>query len=273
MGLMLVPVLAALFAPLIATGDPFAITGPPLAPPSLAHFMGTDALGRDLYSGVMHGARTSLALAVAAGSLAFVIGVAVGMVAGYGGGIVDDVLMRITELFQVIPRFFLVVVALALLGPGHSRVVLILGLTSWAVLARVVRTEVLATKNLEFVLSSEALGASPVHILLRVILPHVVPAALVMLGLIFGQMLLVEASLGFIGLSDPSAITWGILAGQAQGFLRAAWWLPLFPGLAITITVVGCNLLADAVAEVLQRAPASVSARRSIAFTAGEPGS
>lgn len=242
-------VATALLAPALAPANPFAISGPPLDPPSMAHLMGTDALGRDLFSGVVYGARTSLAVALAAGLLAFACGVGVGLLAGYRGGIVDDALMRFSEMFQVLPRFFFVVVALALFGPGHARVVLILGLTSWAVLARVVRTEVVATKNLEFVLASEALGASPRHLLLRVLLPHAMPSALVMLGLIFGQMLLVEASLGFIGLADPGAISWGVLAGEAQGYMRAAWWLPVFPGIAITAAVVGFNLLADALVD------------------------
>lgn len=250
LSVMAAMVLAGLLAPVLATADPFAISGSALEAPSTSHLMGTDALGRDLFSGVLYGARASLTLAIAGGLLAFLCGTTVGVVAGYRGGIVDEGLMRITELFQVMPRFFLVVVAIALFGPGSERVVLILGLTSWAVLARVVRTEVLATRNLDFVLSSEALGATRTHLFLRVLLPHVLPAALVMLGLLFGQLLLVEASVGFIGLGDPSALTWGVLAGQAQGYMRSAWWLPLFPGLAITVAVIGFNLLTDAVADI-----------------------
>lgn len=240
----------AFLVPVVVTLDPHAMSALPLQPPSLAHLMGTDALGRDLFSGVVAGARMSLRIALMAGLLAFVCGTSVGMIAGYRGGFVDDALMRITEMFQVLPRFFLVVIAVALFGPGAGGVSLILGLTSWTALARVVRAEVLSTRNHEFVLSSEALGATRAHVLRRVLLPHVMPGALVMLGLILSQLLLVEASLGFIGLGDPGAMTWGLLAGQAQGYLRVAWWLPLFPGLAITVTVVGLNLLADSFAAV-----------------------
>ncbi|MGI9077375.1 MAG: ABC transporter permease [Gemmatimonadaceae bacterium] len=252
-GLVLIGVtlVTALLAPLLATTDPFALTGPTLAPPSLAHLMGTDALGRDLFSGVLYGARTSLLIAGAVGSLAFVCGTGIGMIAGYRGGLLDDVLMRITELFQVLPRFFLVVVAIALFGPGVDRVVLTLRLTSWPVLARVMRGEVLSMRNLEFVLAAQAAGASATRILWRQLLPNVLPSAVVLLGLLFGQVLLVEASLGFLGLGDPNALSWGLLAGQAQGFLRVAWWLPLFPGLAITVAVLGLNLLADAVSATL----------------------
>lgn len=235
----------ALLAPLFIRTDPLSISGPPLAPPSWPHPMGTDGLGRDLLSGVVHGAGTSMLIALLVTVLALVCGLAVGVVAGYRGGIVDDALMRLTELFQVLPRFFLVAVALALFGPGLDRMVLALGLTSWPVLARVVRAEVLSLRNLDFVLAAEALGASRMRVLLRVLIPQVMPSVLVMLGLLFGQVLLLEASLGFLGMGDPSVMTWGMLAGQAQQFLRVAWWLSVFPGLAIMLTVMGFNLFAD----------------------------
>lgn len=244
--------LLALLTPLLALPDPFAIVAGPLESPSLEHFMGTDAIGRDLFSGVLHGARTSLTLALLAGTVAFACGTSIGLIAGYRGGWLDDLLMRLTEFFQVIPRFFLVVVAIAFFGPGRYSIVLVLGFTSWAVLARVVRTEVIATRNLEFVLASQALGATETHILLKTLLPNVVPGALVMLGLIFGQMLLIEASVGFIGLGDPGTLTWGMLAGQAQGFLTTAWWLAFFPGLAISMAVLAFNLLADAIADAVR---------------------
>lgn len=244
-------ILLALLAPLIAIADPFALVAPPLSAPSLAHPMGSDAIGRDLFSGVLHGARTSLSIASAVTLLAFTCGAAVGMTAGYRGGWLDDVLMRVTELFQVLPRFFFVVVAIALFGPGVDRVVLALGLTSWPVLARVMRGEVIALRELEFIVAAQAAGSSGPRLVWRQLLPNVLPAAAVLLGLLFGQVLLVEASLGFLGLGDPNTLSWGVLAGQAQGFLRVAWWLSLFPGLAIAIAVLGVNLLADAWAGAL----------------------
>ena len=241
----------ALLAPVIATSDPFALVAAPLSPPTLAHPMGTDAIGRDVFSGVVHGARTSLFVASAVTLLAFACGAVVGMSAGWRGGLLDDGLMRVTELFQVVPRFFLVVVAVALFGPGIDRIVLALGLTSWPVLARVMRGEVLAMRELDFVAAARASGATVRRILWRQLLPNVMPSAAVLLGLLFGQVILVEASLGFLGLGDPNALSWGLLAGQAQGFLRVAWWLPVFPGLAIAVAVLGINLLADAYAGVL----------------------
>lgn len=241
----------ALMAPAIATVDPFALTGAPLTAPSWMHLMGTDALGRDLFSGVLHGARTSLFVAGAVTMLTFICGACVGLIAGYRGGLVDDLLMRLTEMFQVLPRFFLVIVAIALFGAGLDRIVLVLGLTSWPVLARVIRAEVHSLRHVEFVRAAESSGASAVQVLLQELMPNVLPAVAVMLGLVFGQVLLVEASLGFLGLGDPNALSWGLLAGQAQGFLRVAWWLAFFPGLAIMVAVLGANLLADAFATSL----------------------
>src|SRR6185503_12491645 len=150
----------ALLAPLLATSDPFALAAAPLSPPTLAHLMGTDAIGRDVLSGVLYGARASLLIAGSVTLLAFVCGAVVGMIAGWRGGLIDDLLMRVTELLQVMPRFFLVVVAVALLGPGIDRMVITLGLTSWPVLARVVRGEVLAMREADFVVAARASGAT-----------------------------------------------------------------------------------------------------------------
>jgi len=241
----------ALLGPLLTAVDPFALSGPVLGIPSAQHLMGTDALGRDLFSGVVHGARTSLLIASAVTLLTSVCGTAIGMVAGYRGGLLDDLLMRATEMFQVLPRFFLVIVAIALFGPGVDRIIVILGLTSWPVLARVVRGEIIAMRDLAFVSAAEATGASRLRILGHELLPNVLPSVVVLLCLMFAQVLLVEASLGFLGLGDPNVLSWGLLAGQAQGFLRVAWWLALFPGLAIMMTVLGVNLLADALSAVL----------------------
>ena len=245
---VLVVVAAALFGPILAQHDPFAITGGSLLSPGRGHVMGTDALGRDVWSALLYGARTSLLVASAVSIVSFMIGTTVGMVGGYLGGWVDDVLSRATEIFQVIPRFFFVITAIAILGPGLGRMILVIGLTSWPTLARVVRGETVATRHADFVLAAEALGTPPWRVMSRQLLPNVLPATIVTLGLLFGQVLLLEATIGFLGLGDPGAISWGLMAAQAQGFLRVAWWLALFPGLAITITVLGVNLLADAYA-------------------------
>lgn len=244
-------IVVGVLAPALTPSDPFAPTGPSLSPPTATYPMGTDALGRDLLSGVIAGSRTSLLVVAGVGILVMVIGVVIGTVAGYRAGWVDDVLMRVTELFQVLPRFFLAIVVIALFGPGTDRLILVLGFTSWPVLARVVRAEVLSLRRREFVEAAMAAGASDVRIVLREILPNALPAATVYLGLLLAQVLLIEASLGFLGLGDPNAISWGYLAGQAQRFLRVAWWLSLFPGAAIVAAVLGMNLLGDALSDVL----------------------
>ena len=248
----LLVIVVALVSPIFITTDPLAISGQPLLAPSSAHLMGTDGLGRDLLSGVTHGAGASLIIAVSVGILALLFGLSIGLTAGYRGGFVDDALMRLTEFFQVLPRFFLLAVSIAMFGPGMSHVILVLGLTSWPVIARVLRSEVVAMRHLDFVMASEALGASRLHILIRTLIPQVMPSVLVLVGLLLGQVLLMEASLGFLGLGDPSVMTWGLLAGQAQSFLRVAWWLSVFPGAAIMLAVMGFNLLADAVSAATQ---------------------
>lgn len=250
-GLTLLLVLVGLAAPLLAPYDPFSVDGPALAAPSAEHLLGTDGLGRDLLSGIIWGARTSLLVAASVAVLVSGVGAFVGLVSGYLGGWVDDLLMRITEAFQVLPRFFLALVVIAFFGPGLDRLILVLGLTSWPLLARVVRAEVLALRSREFVEAARVHGASRTRILLREILPNAVPPAIALVGLVVAQVILIEAGLGFLGLGDPNVVSWGALASEAQQFLRVAWWLSLFPGLAILLAVLGLNLLGDALTDAV----------------------
>ncbi|MDP9442382.1 MAG: ABC transporter permease, partial [Actinomycetota bacterium] len=171
-GLTTAVVAVAVFAETIAPGDPFAIGGPSLRPPSGGHPMGTDDLGRDIFGGVVHGMRTSLLIVAGVTLLSTVVGMAIGLTAGYRAGIVDSALMRFTEFVQVVPRFFLAVVAIALFGPGTDRLVVLLGLTSWPLLARVVRAETASLRTSEFVLAAEASGASAPRIVVRHLLPN-----------------------------------------------------------------------------------------------------
>lgn len=233
----------------IAPGDPFATVGRALQAPSLAHPLGTDDLGRDLASGVVHGIRTSLIVALGVAVLALPVGLIMGVLAGARGGWLDDLVMRFSEIWQVLPRFFLALMVIALFGPGLDRVVLVLGLTSWALLARIARAEVLSLREREFVDAARALGASEFRVIARHVLPHVLPAVIVYVALLLAQVCLVEASLGFLGLGDPNAISLGYLAAQAQRFLRVAWWMWFFPGVALISLVIGLNLLADALTD------------------------
>ena len=249
--LTLVLVVVAVFAGVIAPVDPFASVAPPLSPPSRVHALGTDDLGRDLLAGIVHGARTSLLVVLSVTLLASGIGVTLGAVAGYRGGSTDDMLMRLTEFVQVVPRFFLAVLIIALFGPGLDRLVLVLGLTSWPAIARVIRAETLSLARREFVESAHALGAPAVRVLTRHVLPNALPAAVVVVSVNAGTVILMETGLGFIGLGDPHSISWGYLANNAQRFLRVAWWLALFPGAAIALAVLGLNLLGDGLNDLL----------------------
>jgi len=251
LGLTLAVILVAVLAPVIAPIDPFASVAPPLTAPSLTHPLGTDDLGRDLLSGIVHGARTSLLVALSVTVLSALIGVSVGAVSGFWAGAVDDVLMRGTEFVQVVPRFFLAVVVIALFGPGLDRVILVLGLTSWPSTARILRAQTLSLARHEFVDAARSLGASTLRILVRHVLPNALPALIVVISLNAASVILLEAGLGFIGLGDPRAMSWGYLASNAQRFLRVAWWMAAFPGAAIALAVLGLNLLGDTLNDVL----------------------
>ncbi len=238
-------VVAALLGPTIAPGDPFAGVAAPFQDPSLAFPFGTDDLGRDLLLAVIHGARTSLITGGAVAVLALGAGLAVGCAAGFSRSWIDDALMRMTEFFQVIPRFFLAILVLALFGQSLANLVLVLALTSWGGLARVARAEVLSLRERDFVLAARALGAHPVRIAVRHMMPHAVSALLPLTGLIAGGAILTETGLSYLGLGDPNRMSWGYLLNNAQAFLYRAWWLPVFPGLAILITVLGLALVLD----------------------------
>jgi peptide/nickel transport system permease protein len=246
-----VVVVAGLLANVISSPDPFRTVADPLRAPSHAHLMGTDNLGRDMFSAVVHGARTSMVVVLGVAAIASVVGLAVGVVSGYRGGWVDDVLMRITELFQAIPRFFLVLLIVALFGAGIDNLIYVLALTSWPTLARVTRSEALSLRDREYVDSARAIGATDRRIVLRHILPNVLPTALVVIALTGSRVILLEASLSFLGLGDPSVMSWGYLVSNAQRFLRVAWWMSVFPGLAIAISVLGINLMSDALNDIL----------------------
>jgi peptide/nickel transport system permease protein len=247
LSLAVLVVLVAALADAIAPTDPFAPVGPPLSGPSAAYPMGTDDLGRDLLSGVVHGVRTSVLVAAGVGLIVLPLGFLIGAVAGARGGRIDDLLMRFSEIWQVLPRFFLALMVIALFGPGLDRIIIVLGVSSWALLARVVRAEMLSIREREFIEAARALGSSEWRILWRQMLPHAMPAAVVFVALLLAQVCLIESSLGFLGLSDPNAISLGYLASQAQRFLRVAWWLWFFPGIALITVVVGFNLLGDAI--------------------------
>ena len=246
-GLVLVVGMVALAAlgPLVAPFDPFAASAAPLQAPDQHHLLGTDDLGRDMLSGVVHGARVSLLVGLIAAGTAAVLGTLVGLTAGFYGRLVDDVLMRIAELVQVAPRFFLAVLVAALFGPSLWYLALLLGLTFWPVTARLLRAQVLSLREREYVLAARLAGATDRRVLVRHVLPNVLSLLVVTSALQVGTAILVEASLSFLGLGDRTLISWGYMLNDAQPFLRIAWWMSLGPGSALALTVLGANLLAD----------------------------
>lgn len=242
---------AALAAPLLAGHHPLRVSRSPFLPPGAAHLMGTDNLGRDVFAGVVHGARVSLLVGLLAAATATIIGVLVGAAAGYFGGAGDHTLMRVTELFQVLPRFFLALLIIALFGSGIGKVILVIGLLSWPPMARLVRAEFLTLKQREFVDAARAVGLGHLRIGLGEILPNALPPAIVAGSLDVAQAILLEASLSFFGLGDPNLVSWGGMLQAAQAFLRRAWWMSVFPGAAISVTVLSFNLFGDGLNDAL----------------------
>jgi peptide/nickel transport system permease protein len=249
LALLLALILTALGADRIAPYDPFATSDEVLSAPSAAHPFGTDDLGRDLFSAVVHGARVSLLVGLVSAITATLIGVVVGGLAGYTGGLVDDGLMRLTELFQIVPRFFLALIVVALLGSSVWLIVLLLGLTYWPGTARLLRAQVLTLRARDYVLAARAMGVRERGVLLRHVLPGALPPVITQAAFHAGGAILVEAGLSFLGLGDRNVVSWGALLNDAQQFVRQAWWMSAFPGLAITLTVLGLNLLADGLNE------------------------
>lgn len=235
----------AVFADQIAPRDPLKISGETFEPPSWRFIFGTDDLGRDVLSGVVHGARTSLLIAISVALLSGAVGVLVGMVAGYAGGLFDDLLMRLTELFLIPPRFFLAVIIAAVFGSSFFHLILVLSITYWPLMARLVRAEVMSLKQRGFVEAARAIGASPARILGREILPNALPLIVTNLMLKVGGVILLEAGLEFLGLGDTNHISWGYMLHNGQHFMRDAWWIIAFPSLAISLLILALNLVGD----------------------------
>ena len=245
--------LVALLAPLIAPYDPNE--GDILyihARPSSEHLLGTDENGRDVLSRLIYGARISMSVGLIAMVISIAIGSLIGGVSGYAGRVVDSVLMRITDGMMAIPYFFLVLIVVAVFGSSFRNIVLVIGVTSWMVVARIVRSEVLRARELDFVLAARALGASSTRILLRHILPHAVPSIIVAATLGVANAILLESALSYLGLGiQPPQASWGNMLSNSQAYLWENPLLPLYPGLLILLTVLAYNFLGDALRDAL----------------------
>ncbi|MCC6250386.1 MAG: ABC transporter permease [Rubrivivax sp.] len=242
--------LAALLAPWITPFGPFEQTPDSLAAPGAAHPFGTDNVGRDVFSMVIHGTRASLAIGFGAAFAALLVGGAVGILAGWFGGWVDVVLMRITELFQTLPVILFVLLAVALLGSSFWLLIAAVTLAIWPAEARLVYGQYLKLREREFVAAARVLDLSTSHIILREILPNAMQPIIVQVALDASVAILIEAGLGFLGLSDPNMISWGQLLHAAQDHMSLAWWMSVFPGAAICLAVIAFNLFADGVNEM-----------------------
>lgn len=273
-GLVVLGLLALLAAAPAAftSHDPLRIGGPPLSPPSWGHPLGTDELGRDLWSNLVHGARVSLLVGGLATLLATAAGVAVGAAAGYYGRWWDEGLMRLAEVFQIMPRLLVALFLVALFGATLWTLILLIAVTGWPMTARVVRSEILSLREREFTLAARALGARDGRVLLRHLLPNAFPPVLIGLPLHVGRAILLESGLSFLGLGDPAVASWGKLLHSAQGYMREAWWLAVFPGLALTGTILALYWLAEALhvllAPTLARAAWAAAATRRPALRA-----
>lgn len=244
--------LAGLIGPTLLAVDPLT-TDPAAAlqPPSWAHPFGTDNLGRDLLAGIVWGARTAVLVGFVSIALATLLGVAVGAAGGYFGGIVEAALDRLTQLFIVIPRLFLAMTLVSLFGTGLWVVIVTIGLVSWPQVARLTRAEFRALNRREFVVAAVAAGASSPRIILRHLLPNTLPTLIANGTLLVSAAILLEAGLAFFGLSDPDLMSWGAMLSNAQQFLLVSFWMPLFPGLVLTMTGLALNLLGDGLTKAL----------------------
>ncbi|QHJ00412.1 ABC transporter permease subunit [Xylophilus rhododendri] len=248
--LLLVCVLV-LAAPLLFPGDPMQIVGKPFMSPFGERLLGTDSLGRDIAAGLAHGGRTSLMVGLVATAVAMAVGVTIGAIAGFYGGRVDNLLMRLTEFFQTIPTFLFAIVLVAVLSPSLRSIVISIAVISWPPIVRLVRAEVIALRERDFVQACICLGMSDSQIIFRQILPNTFSPVIVAGSLMIATAILTEAALSFLGLGDPNAISWGFMIGAGRSFLQDAWWLCAIPGIAILLTVLSINLVGEGINDAL----------------------
>jgi peptide/nickel transport system permease protein len=250
--LLLLVFLMAGTAPLLFPGDPWDMAAAPFLPPGeMGMLLGSDSLGRDVASGIAHGARISLMVGAVSTVFALFVGVSLGAVAGYLGGIADDAVMRFTEFFQTIPSFVLAILLVAIFTPSITSVVAAIAIVSWPPVARVVRAEFLSLRGREFVQAAEVLGKSRLSIVVGDILPNALSPIMVLASLMVASAILLESALSFLGLGDPNLMTWGFLIGSGRSVIRLAWWMSVFPGLAIFVTVLSLNLVGEGLSDAL----------------------
>lgn len=246
--ILLLVIAMAVVAPWIYPGDPLDMVASPLLKPGddLTWPLGTDAMGRDLAAGIFHGARVSLLIGLGATLIGLLAGTIIGSLSGYFGGLTDNLLMRVTTLFQTMPAFLLVIIILSISTPSVWLITLSIGITTWPTIARLVRAEFRTLRESDFVLAARCQGFSSLHIITREMLPNALPTIIVTSSVMVASAILMEAALSFLGLGDPNAVSWGFLIGSGREMLRTAWYLTAIPGIALVVTLLGLNLLGDA---------------------------
>jgi peptide/nickel transport system permease protein len=248
--LLAILALAAL-APLLYPETPFSLAGKPLSEPFGDFVFGTDTLGRDVAAGIAHGARTSLLIGIISTGVAVLLGTLIGGLAGYYGGRVDDMLMRVTEIFQTIPSFVFAIVLVAVMSPSVTSTVTAIAVVSWPGVARLARGEFLSMRRREFVQSCVSLGMGDLRIMFQQILPNCLSPIIVTASLLVATAILIESGLAFLGLGDPNVMSWGFQVGAGRTVLRSAWWICTFPGIAILLTVLAINLVGEGLNDAL----------------------
>jgi peptide/nickel transport system permease protein len=243
----------SIFAPFIAPYHPNEINAwHVLSPPSWQHWLGTDELGRDLFSRVLFGARISLKVGFVAIGIAVLLGSLVGLLAGYYGGWVDTILMRFVDIMLCFPAFFLILAIITFLEPSIWYIMAVIGLTGWMGVARLVRAEVLSIREMDYILAARCIGCSDLRIMLRHIMPNALSPVLVAATLGVAGAILTESALSFLGIGvQPPTPSWGNILTSGKDYIEFAWWLSLFPGLAILITVLAYNLLGEGIRDAL----------------------
>ncbi|MEM8649029.1 MAG: ABC transporter permease [Pseudomonadota bacterium] len=249
---LLIVILSGVFGPMVYQGDPFDMVWAPFSPPGEeGYLLGTDYLGRDLLLMILYGARVSIVIGLAAAFLTVVIGISVGALAGFFKGWVEEVLMRITEFFQVLPTLLFSMVIVALFGASLPIITFAIGVVSWPPVARITRTEFLRIRELEYVTAARASGVSNWKLIASVILPNALPPIIVQAALMVGSAILFEAGLSFLGLTDPNVVSWGQIIGSNRQYILDASYIVTIPGLAIFITVLAISLVGDGLNDAL----------------------
>ncbi len=253
LGILILVILIAILAPVLFPQSPWKMVQRPFLPPFTMEALplGTDTLGRNVLSGLAYGAQVSLLIGLVSTVVSLLIGIPIGALAGYFGGIVDDALMRFTEFFQTVPNFALAIVLVAIFEPSVQSIIGAIAIVSWPPVARLVRGEVLSLRSREYVEAAILSGQKNSTIIWRQILPNTLSPIIVLASLMVATAILLESSLSFLGLGDPNLMSWGYMIGAARTVIRQAWWLSFFPGFAILMTVLALNLIGEGLNDAL----------------------